>query len=103
MFAVIQTGGKQYLVKEGQVLKIEKIPGEKGAEAVFDKVLMVASEDGSEVKLGKPYLEGVKVRGEILEQGRDKKVLVIKFKPKVRYRRKRGHRQFFTKVKVTRI
>lgn len=103
MFAVIQTGGKQYLVKTGQVLKIEKLPGEKGSQVVFDKVLMTASEDGAEVKLGHPYLEGAKVSAEILEQGRGKKVLVIKYKPKVRYRRKRGHRQYFTKVKIIQI
>lgn len=101
MFSIIQTGGKQYLVKEGQVLKIEKLPGEKGSQVVFDKVLMAASEDGSEVKIGRPYLEGATILGEILEQGRGRKILVVKYKPKVRYRRKRGHRQFFTKVKIT--
>lgn len=101
--AVIYTGGKQYLVKQGQILKIEKLPGEKGSQVVFDKVLMTASEDGSEVKVGQPYLDGAKVSAEILEQGRDKKVLVIKYKPKVRYRRKRGHRQYFTKVKIAQI
>lgn len=103
MFAVIQTGGKQYLVKPNQVLKIEKIPGEKGSQVVFDKVLMLANEDGSEVKIGRPYLEGAKVQAEILEQGRSKKVLVIKFKRKVRYKRKKGHRQWFSKIKITQI
>lgn len=103
MFSVIQTGGKQYLVKEGQVLKIEKLPGEKGSPVVFDQVLMTASEDGSEVKIGHPYLEGARVQAEILEQGRNRKILVVKYKPKVRYRRKRGHRQFYTKVRIAQI
>lgn len=103
MFAVIQTGGKQYLVKEGQVLKIEKLPGEKGSEIVFDQVLLLANDDGTEVKAGRPYLTGVQVKAEILEQGRSRKVLVIKFKRKTRYKRKRGHRQFFTKIKIVKI
>lgn len=110
MFAVIQTGGKQYLVKPNQILKIEKIPGlpageaeEKGSQVVFDKVLMLANEDGSEVKLGRPYLEGAKVQAEILEQGRSKKIRVVKFKRKVRYNREKGHRQWFTKIRITQI
>lgn len=102
-FAVIQTGGKQYLVKPDQILKIEKIPGEKGSQVVFDKVLMLANEDGSEVKIGKPYLEGASVKAEILEQGRSKKIRVVKFKRKVRYNREKGHRQWFTKVKIGQI
>lgn len=102
MFAVIQTGGKQYLVQEGQNLKIEKIAGEKGAKVEFDKVLLLASEDGTGVELGKPYLD-VKVSGEILEQGRADKVNVIKFKRKVRYTRRHGHRQAYTKIKIEKI
>ena len=102
MFAVIKTGGKQYLVKVGQTLKIEKLDGEKGANVVFDKVLLVAQEDGSDVKIGTPYLNAL-VKAEILEQGRNRKILVINFKRKVRYSGKVGHRQPFTKVKITEI
>lgn len=103
MFAVIQTGGKQYLVQEGQTLKIERISGEKGQGVSFDKVLLIANEDGTGVKLGKPTVEGAKVQAEILEQARAKKVLVIKYKRKVRYSKKQGHRQYFTKVKIVSI
>lgn len=103
MLAVIATGGKQYLVKPGQTVSIEKLPGDAGSVMAFDKVMLTASDDGSEVKIGAPYLTGVKVNAEILEQGRGKKIFVIKYKPKVRYRRKRGHRQWFTKVKVGEI
>lgn len=99
-FAVIQTGGKQYLVKEGQSLKIEKIVGVKGDKMAFDKVLLIANDDGSEAKVGKPYVDGAKVEAEILDQGRSDKVLIIKYKRKVRYHRRKGHRQDFTKVKI---
>lgn len=102
MFAVIKTGGKQYKVKEGDVLKIEKVAGNAGDKIDFE-VLLLADEDGKDVKVGKPTVSGAKVSGEILEQGRAKKVNIIKYKPKVRYRRKNGHRQMFTKVKVTSI
>ena len=102
IFAVIQTGGKQYLVQEGQILKIEKLAGEKESKLKFDKILLLASEDGTGVEIGKPYLDA-KVEAEILEQGRSKKVKVIKFKRKVRYNRRHGHRQEYTKVKVTKI
>lgn len=103
MFAVIKTGGKQYKVKEGQILKIEKIAGKVGDKIGFDKVLLVADEDGKEVKVGNPTVSGAKVAAEILEQGRAKKVMVIKYKPKTRYRRKVGHRQMYTKVKIVSI
>jgi len=102
MFAVIQTGGKQYLVQEGQLLKIEKIEGEKGSKIKFPEVLLLASEDGTSVEMGKPYLD-VKVEAEIMVQGRLPKVTVIKYKRKVRYTRKRGHRQAYTQVKITKI
>lgn len=102
MFAVIKTGGKQYKVKEGEILKIEKVAGAAGDKIDFE-VLLLADEDGKDVKIGKPIVSGVKVGAEILEQGRARKVNVIKYKPKVRYRRKAGHRQMYTKVKVTSI
>ncbi|HPV70395.1 MAG TPA: 50S ribosomal protein L21 [Candidatus Magasanikbacteria bacterium] len=102
MFAVIQTGGKQYLVQEGQTIKIEKIEGEKGAKVKFEEVLLLASEDGTGVEMGKPFLTA-KVEGEVLEQGRSPKVRVIKFKRKVRYNRRHGHRQAYTRIKITKI
>lgn len=102
MIAVIKTGGKQYKVKEGEVLKIEKIAGKAGDKIDFE-VLLLADEDGKAVKVGKPLVSGAKVSAEILEQGRARKVNIIKYKPKVRYRRKAGHRQMYTKVKVTSV
>jgi large subunit ribosomal protein L21 len=103
MFAVIETGGKQQLIRTGDSLKIEKIPGEKGSEVVFDKVLLLAKEDGSEVKLGTPYLDGVTIAATLEDQGRSKKIRVVKFKRKVRYKRVRGHRQYFSKIKVKEV
>jgi len=103
MFAVIKTGGKQYKVKEGDVLKIEKIVGNVGDKIEFDQVLLLADEGGKDVKVGVPTVAGVKVSAEILEQGRERKVTIIKYKPKVRYRRKAGHRQLYTKIKVLSI
>jgi len=100
MFAVIETGGKQYLIKTGDTLKIEKLDVEEGKEAVFDKVLMLAEEDGSDVKIGKPYLDGVSIAATVEKQGRTRKIRVVKFKRKVRYKRVHGHRQAFTKVAV---
>lgn len=102
MFAVIKTGGKQYKVKEGDVLKIEKIVGNVGDKIEFD-ILLAADEDGKDVKVGKPLVSGAKVAVEILEQGRARKVNIIKYKPKVRYRRKAGHRQMYTKVKIVSV
>jgi len=100
MFAVIETGGKQYLIKTGDTLKIEKLAVEAGEDTVFDKVLLLAKEDGTDVKIGTPYLEGVSVAASVEEQGRDKKIRVVKFKRKIRYKKVYGHRQHFTKVKV---
>ena len=103
MFAVIETGGKQYLIKTGDTLKIEKVDVEAGKEVVFDKVLLLAKEDGTDVKIGTPYLEGVSIAATVEEQGRSKKLRVVKFKRKVRYKRVIGHRQHFTKIKVKEI
>lgn len=100
MFAVIATGGKQYLVKTGSVLKVEKLPVKAGEKVIFDKVLLTANDDGNDVKIGAPYLDGAKVTAQVLEQGRGKKITVIKYKRKVRYTRTRGHRQYYTKVKI---
>jgi large subunit ribosomal protein L21 len=101
MFAVIATGGKQYIVKEGDVLEIEKLPNEAGQTVQFD-VLLTAEDDGSKVDIGAPMVSG-KVSAEIIEQGRAKKISVVKYKPKVRYKKRVGHRQPYTKVKITKI
>lgn len=100
MFAVIETGGKQYLVKTGDVLKIEKLEVESGKGVVFDKVLLTADDSGVNVKIGAPYLAGVSIDADVLEQGRADKIRVVKFKNKIRYKRVIGHRQHFTKVKI---
>jgi large subunit ribosomal protein L21 len=100
MLAVIATGGKQYLVKTGQALKIEKLNVEEGNKVTFDKVLLTAKDDGSDVKVGAPYLEGVIIEAILEKQGRSKKVRVEKFKRKIRYHKVYGHRQQFSKVKI---
>lgn len=103
MIAVIETGGKQYLVHEGDVLKIEKIDAEAGKKVTFDHVLLTAKEDGADTKIGKPYIDGASIEAEVVEHGRDKKVRVVKYKNKIRYKRVYGHRQHFTKVKIGKI
>ncbi len=102
MFAVIQTGGKQYIVREGQQLKIEKLPIDKGGKVEFD-ALLLAEDDGSKVDLGTPVLSGVKVSGEIVEHGKGEKLSIVKYKAKSRYTRRTGHRQPFTKVLITKV
>lgn len=102
MLAVIKTGGKQYLVEEGQTLQIEKIEQEPGASISFE-ALLVSQTDGSGAKVGKPLVAGASVSAKVIEQGREDKVLVVKYKPKVRYRRHVGHRQPFTKIKIEKI
>jgi large subunit ribosomal protein L21 len=98
--AVIKTGGKQYRVKAKDKLKIEKIKGEKGDKVNFDEVLLIADEDGKKVKIGKPKVEGAKIEATILQQARAKKLTVIKYKAKVRYKRTLGHRQEFSEVEI---
>lgn len=99
-FAVIQTGGKQYKVKKGSVISIEKIIGKYkvGDKVTFDKVLLV--DDGKDTTIGTPYIDGAKVEAEITEIGKAKTVLVVKYKQKSRYLRRNGHRQPFFKVKI---
>lgn len=101
--AIIKTGGKQYKVKEDDVLKVEKLQAEEGKDVSFDDILLVADEDGKDVQVGTPKLEKAKVTGKVLEQGRGKKISVIKYKSKIRYKRNLGHRQHFTKVKIEKI
>jgi len=100
MFSVIATGGKQYLVKTGDVLKIEKLEVKAGEKMAFDHVLLTAKDDGTDVKIGTPYLAGVTVKAEVLKQGKGATVRVEKFKNKVRFHKVHGQRQLFTEVKI---
>ena len=102
-FAVIKTGGKQYIVREGDLLSLEKLAGNAGDAVTFTDVLLLADDAGEKVTVGAPLVAGVKVEGKIMEQGKGKKIFIIKYKPKVHYRRKRGHRQLYTKVKIAKI
>jgi large subunit ribosomal protein L21 len=101
MYAVVATGGKQYKVQEGDVLKVEKLTGEVGSQVAFDQILMMS--DGDQVKVGQPVLEGAQVKGHIVEQGKHAKIIVFKYKRRKRYRRKQGHRQPYTAVKIDAI
>lgn len=101
MYAIIETGGKQYRVEEGDEFRVEKLEGEAGDAVEFDKVLLVSN--GGSVTVGKPLIEGAKVRAEIVENGKAKKVIAFKYKPKKGIRKKQGHRQPFTKVKINSI
>jgi large subunit ribosomal protein L21 len=98
MYAVVNTGGKQYKVQKGETLRIEKIPGEVGSSVTFDKVLMVA--DGENIRVGQPVLENVAVQAQIVEQDKAKKILIFKYTRRKRYRRKNGHRQPFTAIRI---
>jgi len=101
MYAIVKTGGKQYKVREGDTLQVEKLPGEVGNEISFDDVLMYS--DGETVTVGQPKLDNVTVSGHIVEQGKDKKIIVFKYKRRKRYRRKQGHRQQYTAVRIDSI
>ena len=101
MFAIIRTGGKQYRVSPGQKLKIEKLDAKDGAVIDFDQVLLVA--EGEKIEIGTPRVEGAKVDAKVLKQGRDRKKIVFKYHPKSRYRKKKGHRQHFTEIEITKI
>jgi large subunit ribosomal protein L21 len=101
MYAVFKTGGKQYRASTGDILKVEKIEAEKGSTLELDQVLMVG--DGEDVKIGTPYLEGGKVTATVIDQGRGKKIKIIKFKRRKNYRRLMGHRQYFTQIEITGI
>ncbi len=101
MFAVIETGGKQYRVSEGDVIYIEKLNAEADSEYVFDKVLAVGTDD--KTTFGTPVVDGAKVTGKIVKHGKAKKVVVFTYRPKKDSKRKKGHRQQFTKVEITAI
>lgn len=101
MYAIIKTGGKQYRVKEDQIIKVEKLPVEEGETVEFDKVLALSTDEG--FKAGTPFVDGASVKAKVIEQGKNKKIVVFKYKPKIRYRKKTGHRQPYTKVLIESI
>ncbi|MDO8436147.1 MAG: 50S ribosomal protein L21 [bacterium] len=101
MLATIKTGGKQYIVAPGQKIKIEKLDIKEGDEIVFNEVLLL--EKNEKVEIGTPFIKGAKVVGKVLKQGKLKKVIVFKYKPKTRYKVKKGHRQPFTEVEILKI
>lgn len=101
MYAVIETGGKQYKVEAGQEIYIEKLDVEADAKVVFDKVLAVGGDDG--IKVGSPYVKGAKVNAKVIKNGKAKKITVFTYKPKKNEKRKMGHRQPYTKVSITDI
>jgi len=103
MFAVIQTGGKQYRVSQGDRLRVEKLVGDVGATVVFDKVLLVAGAPETEVKVGTPLVSGATVQAEIVSQVRGPKIIIYKFRRRKNYRRKTGHRQLYTELKITNV
>ena len=100
MYAIIATGGKQYKVSEGDVIKVEKLDAEVGAKVTFDNVLLVG---GDTVKVGTPTVDGAKVEASVVSEGKGKKVIVYKYKRKTGYHKKNGHRQLFTQVKIDSI
>lgn len=102
MLAVVKTGGKQVRVQPGDVVQVERLVGNAGDDVVFDAVLLVEKDDGS-VEIGSPLIEQASVKGEIVEQKRGRKIVVFKFKRRQGYRKKMGHRQYYTSVRITDI
>lgn len=101
MYAIVETGGKQYQVEEGRYLDVELLDGEKDSKIVFDKVVMIVN--GKKSKVGQPYVAGASAEGTIVKHDKDKKIIVYKQRPKKGYRRKQGHRQGFTRVMISKI
>ena len=101
VFAIIETGGKQYRVAEGQVIEVEKLSVPVGDTVTLDRVLMIGDEQ--QTRVGRPLVEGAQVQAKVLDQDRGRKIIVFKYKPKIRYRRKTGHRQSFTRLQIQRI
>lgn len=101
MYAVVSSGGKQYKVREGETFRVEKIPGDVGSQVTFDKVLLFS--DGENLQIGQPLLDNINVQGKITEQNKARKILVFKYKRRKRYRRKQGHRQPYTSVRIDSI
>jgi large subunit ribosomal protein L21 len=101
MYAIIEAGGKQYRVAEGDVIRCDLVDSDVGADVKFDRVILAGSEDA--VKVGSPLLDGASVSGTVLRQAKDKKILVFRYKPKKRVRKLNGHRQPYAEVKITKI
>lgn len=101
IYAIVQTGGKQYKVSPGEIIDVERLPVEEGSTIELDQVLLVA--DGEKVRVGSPTVKGAKVIAEVVGEGKGEKVIVFKYKPKVRYRRMKGHRQFHTRLAIKEI
>jgi large subunit ribosomal protein L21 len=101
MYAVIETGGKQYRVQEGDVITVEKLDVEAGEKITFDKVLLIS--DGETIKVGAPYVESCNVAGTVVEHGKGQKVIIFKYKAKKDYRKKQGHRQPYTMIKIEKV
>ncbi len=101
MYAIVETGGKQFRVSEGDVIRTDLIASEVGAEVVFDRVVLAA--DGDDVSIGAPLVSGASVTGTVLRQAKDKKILVFKYKPKKRVRKLNGHRQLYAEVRIDKI
>ena len=101
MYAVVETGGRQFRVQVGDVFRVERLEGDIGQEVVLDRVLMVGGENS--IKWGTPLVSGADVKAEILSQGRADKILVFKYKSKKNYRRMRGHRQYYTEIRIKEI
>src|SRR5713101_3210448 len=99
MYAILETGGKQYKVESGDVIEVERLDGEPGAQIEVGRVLMLGSDDAAPV-FGNPGIDGAKVFGEVVGHGKGEKIIVFKYKPKVRYRRKTGHRQVVTRIRI---
>lgn len=102
MYAIIRTGGKQYRVHEGDILNVEKLDAHEGATVELNEVLAI-SDDDNNLRVGTPILEGAKVEAQVLKHGKGKKIIVFKYKPKKNYRRKYGHRQPYTQIRITKI
>jgi large subunit ribosomal protein L21 len=102
VYAVIETGGKQHKVTEGEIIRVDKLNAEPGAEVVFGKVMLVKTDDEA-LKVGQPYVDNASVTAEVLEQGKAKKIIVFKYKRKRNYQRKQGHRQQYTAIKIKAI
>jgi large subunit ribosomal protein L21 len=101
VFAIVESGGKQYRVSEGEVIDVERLTAAEGDTVTLDRVLMVA--DGEQVRIGKPLVEGARVQAKVLAHDRGPKIVVFKYKPKIRYRVKSGHRQAFTRLQIEHI
>ncbi|MFO7152272.1 MAG: 50S ribosomal protein L21 [Bacillota bacterium] len=101
MYAIIETGGKQYRVSEGDVIRVEKLCAQEGETVELDRVLAVS--DGEKLTVGQPVLENAKVTATVLKHGKGKKIIVFKYKPKKNYRRKKGHRQPYTEIRIEKI